>query len=219
MKAIDVLLDLLFPPKCPFCHQLLKEGEAFFCAACQKGLPWSAGPQGQQDLEFLSGCVSPLFYREAVPDGVHRFKFGNRPGYANAFGLLMAQSVRDAWPGATFDAVTWVPLSRRRRRKRGYDQAELLAKEISARLVLPLLPTLVKKRHTPAQSIQAADSARKANVLGAYEAVKTADLAGKVLLLCDDVVTTGSTLSECARILRSAGAAKVYAVTLARARN
>lgn len=218
MKAIDVLLDLLFPPKCPFCHQLLKEGEPFFCAACQKGLPWSAGPQGQQDLEFLSGCVSPLFYREAVPDGVHRFKFGNRPGYANAFGLLMAQSVRDAWPGVTFDAVTWVPLSKRRKRKRGYDQAELLAKEVGSRLSLPIQNILVKKRHTPAQSMQTADSTRKANVLGAYEAVKTAGVAGKVLLLCDDVVTTGSTLSECARMLRTAGCAQVYAVTLARAR-
>ena len=219
MKAIDALLDLLFPPKCPFCHRLLKEGEPYFCADCQKNLPWSAGPQGQQDLEFLSGCISPLFYRENVPDGVHRFKFGNCPGYSKTFGLLMAQAARDAWPDVDFDAVVWVPLSKRRKRNRGYDQAELLAKEVGIRLSLTIQNILVKKRHTPAQSRQSENSARKANVLGAYDIAKKADVAGKVLLLCDDVVTTGSTLSECARILRTAGAAKVYAVTLARARN
>lgn len=216
---IDQLLDLLFPPKCPFCHRLLKEEEEYWCSRCQRELPWAAGPAGRQDLEFLSGCVSPLFYRESVPDGVHRYKFENRPGYAGAFGLLMSQSVRDAWPDVAFDAVTWAPLSKRRLRGRGYDQAQLLAQEVAGRLGLPCVSTLIKLRHTPAQSGLSADSARRANVLGAYQAAAGAGLAGKALLLCDDVVTTGATLSECARILRTAGAARVYAVTLARARN
>lgn len=216
---IDKFLDLLFPPKCPFCHRLLKDGEEHWCAHCQRELPWAAGPAGQRNLEFLSGCVSPLFYRERVRDGVHRYKFQNRPGYAGSFALPMAQSVRDAWPDVAFDAVTWVPLSKRRLRKRGYDQARLLAEAVSEQLGLPCESTLVKIRHTPAQSLQAGDSSRRANVLGAYEALPGADLSGKTLLLCDDVVTTGSTLSECARILRTAGAARVYAVTLARAGN
>jgi len=216
---LNKLLDLLFPPKCPFCHRLLKEGEALFCSRCQRELPWSAGIHGEQSLEFLAGCVSPLYYRDAVPDGVHRFKFGNRPAYSKAFGLLMAQAVRDTWPDVVFDGVTWPPLSKKRLKKRGYDQARLLAEEVADRLCLPLQPTLVKVRHNPAQALQDQDAFRRANVLGAYQVLDDADLAGKVLLLCDDVVTTGSTLGECARILRTAGADKVYAVTLARARN
>lgn len=216
---IDKFLDLLFPPKCPFCHRLLKDGEKHWCARCQRELPWAAGPAGQRNLEFLSGCVSPLFYRDRVRDGVHRYKFQNRPGYAGSFGLPMTQSVRDAWPDVAFDTVTWVPLSKRRLRKRGYDQARLLAEAVSEQLGLPCVSTLVKTRHTPAQSLQDGDSSRRANVLGAYEALPGADLSGKTLLLCDDAVTTGSTLSECARILRTAGAARVYAVTLARAGN
>lgn len=216
---IDKLLDLLFPPKCPFCHRLLREGEEYWCSRCQRELPWAAGPAGQRELEFLSGCVSPLFYRDQVREGVHRYKFQNRPGYAGSFGLLMSQSVRDAWPDAAFEAVTWVPLSKRRLRRRGYDQARLLAEAVSERLGLPCVSTLVKARHTPAQSLQADGGSRRANVLGAYATAPGADLAGKTLLLCDDVVTSGSTLSECARVLRTAGAARVYAVTLARARN
>jgi len=212
------LLDLLFPKKCPFCHRLLEKEEPLFCARCQRDLPWSPGPAGRQEPEFLSGCVSALFYLDTVREGVHRFKFQNRPGYAGAFGMLMAQAVQDAWPDVSFDAVTWVPLSRRRLRSRGYDQSELLCREVAARLSLPLCSTLVKHRHTPQQSLRADAASRRANVLGAYR-VPDASVAGKTLLLCDDVVTSGATLSECARVLLTAGAAEVYAVTLARAKN
>lgn len=218
-RILNQLLDLLFPAKCPFCHRLLREEEAFWCARCQRELPWAAGSAGQQELEFLSGCISPLFYRDQVRDGIHRYKFQNRPGYAGSFGLLMAQAVRDAWPEVPFDAVTWAPLSRRRLRGRGYDQARLLAQAVSERLELPCVSTLVKVRHTPAQSLQAGDGSRQTNVLGAYEVVPGITLTGQTLLLCDDVVTTGSTLSECARILCASGAHRVYALTLARSRN
>ncbi len=216
---IDALWDLLFPAKCPFCHRLLRDGEKFLCARCQRELPWCPGPEGEQKVEFLAGCVSALWYRDAVANGVHRFKFSGRSGYAGCFGLLMAQAVRDAWGDVRFDGVSWAPLSPRRLRRRGYDQAGLLAREVAARLELPLVPALKKVRHTPAQSGLEEDGSRRANVLGAYESLPRVELAGKTLLLCDDVVTTGATLSECARILRTAGAERVFAVTLARARN
>lgn len=216
---IDALWDLLFPAKCPFCHRLLREEEKLLCARCQRELPWCPGPAGEQKVEFLDGCVSALWYRDGVRDGVHRFKFSGRSGYAGCFGLLMAQSVQDAWGDVRFDGVTWAPLSKQRLRRRGYDQAGLLAREAAARLELPVVSTLQKVRHTAAQSGLDEDGSRRANVLGAYESLPGADVAGKVLLLCDDVVTTGATLSECARILRTAGAERVFAVTLARARN
>lgn len=210
------LLDLLFPPKCPFCRRLLPARAALWCGACQRTLPWTSGPLREQRVEFTAGCVSPLYYRDTVRDSLHRYKFHNCTGYAELYGLLMAQAVRDTWPDTVFDAVTWVPLSRRRRRRRGYDQAMLLARALSQRLSLPVEPTLRKTRHTPAQSGQPDHGARRVNVMNAYQARPDADLRGKTLLLCDDVVTTGATLSECARMLRMAGAEKVYAVTLAR---
>ncbi len=216
---LNALLDLLFPPKCPFCHRVLDRKGEEPCALCQKELPWAPGALGQQGVELTAGCVSPFFYKDGVREGIHRFKFQNRPGYAGSFGMLMAQAVGDAWPEVRFDAVTWVPLSKKRLRRRGYDQACLLAKEVGRRLGLSCEGLLVKNRHTPAQSGQESDGLRRVNVLNAYETVPKAELVGRTILLVDDVVTTGSTLSECARILRTGGAEAVYCVTLARARN
>ena len=216
MSIPDFLLDLFFPPKCPFCHKLLPSSAELFCGHCQKALPWTTPSVSEQKVEFTAGCVSPLYYLDDVRESIHRFKFKNCSGYAGLYGLLMAQAVHDTWPDVSFDAVTWVPLSKRRKRQRGYDQAMLLAQAISRQLSLPAAATLVKVRHTPAQSGQAEERARRVNVLNAYNTLSGAELQGKTLLLCDDVVTTGSTLSECARMLRTAGAERVYAVTLAR---
>ena len=215
-NLFDRFLNLLFPPKCPFCHHVLAPNEQGFCARCQATLPWCIGGAGEQKPEFLSGCVSPLYYRDFVREGVHRFKFSNRPGYAAVFGMLLSQAAEDAWKEVPFDLVTWVPLSKRRLRKRGYDQARLLAEQAARHLDLPVVGTLSKVRHTDAQSLLSGESSRRANVLGAYAPLSEIDLTGKTVLLCDDVVTTGATLSECARILRTAGAKEVYAVTLAR---
>lgn len=211
------LLDLLFPPKCPFCRALLEDGERDLCARCQRELPWCLGALGEQKLEFIPRCVSPLFYQDRVRDSFHRYKFGGGVSYARPYGLLMAQCVEDRLAGE-FDLITWAPLSPKRRRKRGYDQARLLAQALGRRLGVPVRPLLAKTRHTGAQSALEDDGARRANVLGAYSPVDTAQIAGQRLLLVDDIVTTGATLSECARVLRTYGAAEVLAVTLARAR-
>lgn len=216
MKWMDAVLDLLFPPKCPFCHRLLAKGEVGFCAKCQAELPWALGKQGEQKPEFTAGCVSPLYYREGVRQAVHRFKFYGRAEYAKVFAPLMAQSVRDNWPEENFDLVTAVPLHWRRRRARGYDQAQLLAEEVGRLLGVPAQVTLKKIRHTPAQSGQSDHEARRVNVLGAYD-VNGKEFAGERVLLVDDVVTSGATLSECARTLRTGGVKEVRAVTLARA--
>lgn len=211
------LLDLLFPPKCPFCRALLQPGEEDLCARCQRELPWCLGPSGEQKLEFIPRCISPLYYQDRVRDSFHRYKFGGGVSYARPYGRLMAQCVRDRLEDS-FDLLTWAPLSPKRRRKRGYDQARLLAEQLGRRLDLAARPLLAKTRHTGAQSALDDDGARRANVLGAYSVIESAQIAGKRVLLVDDIVTTGATLSECARVLRTAGAAEVLAVTLARAR-
>lgn len=216
VSVFDRILDLFFPPKCPFCHKLLKSRETLFCDCCQKDLPWTQAGPCEQTIEFTAGCVSPLYYRDHVRESIHRYKFNNCSGYSKTYGVLMAQTIRDTWPDVSFDAVTWVPLSGRRKRKRGYDQAMLLAEAVCVPLAVSPIPLLRKVKDTPAQSLQTDQSARRVNALNAYTILPHADVTGKTILLCDDVVTTGSTLSECARILRTAGAEKVYAVTLAR---
>lgn len=217
MKLLDDLLDLLFPPKCPFCQSILETPADPVCPACQKRLPWLVGRAGERKVDFTQGCCSPLAYRGAVREAIHRYKFSGVRAYARPFGLLMAQCVQDR-PEMAADLVTWAPLSRKRRRERGYDQGELLARAMAKRLGLPAVPTLVKARHTQPQSGLDSAEARRANALGAYALLPGADVAGRHVLLADDVVTSGATLSECARTLLEAGAAEVWCVTLAQAR-
>lgn len=213
----ELLLDLIFPPKCVFCGKLLKDEERGLCAGCQAALPWTAAGEGAARCEVISQCESPLWYRDGVRDSIHRYKFEGRSSYAAAYGRLMAQCVRDRLDGC-FDLITWAPLSEKRRRTRGYDQAFLLARAMARELNREVTPTLRKVRNTDAQSSLKDDGRRGENVRGVYEAANPELVAGKRVLVVDDVVTTGSTLSECARTLRAAGAADVAAVTLARAR-
>ena len=211
------LLDLLFPPRCVFCKGILKSGENGLCAQCQSELPWITGQAAEQQPEFISCCVSPLWYQGNVRESIHRYKFSDRNGYAKTYGRLVAQCVADHLAGK-YDLITWVPLSARSLKKRGYDQAMLLAMAAALELGDVAVETLRKARDTDAQSSLKEDAARRANVLGAYEIADPDLLAGKRVLLIDDVVTTGSTLSECARILRTYGAEDVVCATLARAR-
>lgn len=213
----NILLDLLFPPRCVFCRNILKQGESGICTHCQSQLPWSVGQSAEQKIEFISLCASPLWYQGDVRESIHRYKFSDRNGYAKTYGCLVAQCVTDHLTGR-YDLITWVPLSSKSLRKRGYDQAMLLAMATALELGNVAVETLHKVRDTDPQSSLKDDAARRANVLGAYEATDPVLIEGKRVLLIDDVVTTGSTLSECARVLRTYGAADVVCATLARAR-
>ena len=218
MKLWTAALDLLFPPKCPFCRNILDAPQDLVCPACQSSLPWLTGQYALRPVEFTNGCLSPLAYRDSVRQAVHRYKFSGVGAYARTFGVLMAQCVRDNL-SQPFDAVTWVPLSRRRLQQRGYDQAKLLARTVAAELSLPLQATLVKYRDTPVQSSLDSAAARQANTRGVYRLLPGGPpLKGKNFLLADDVVTSGATLSACAGLLLQNGAQTVFCVTFAQAR-
>ena len=212
-----IFLDLLFPPRCIFCKGILKRGEAGLCARCQQELPWILGESAEQSGEFFSLCVSPLWFQGEVRESIHRYKFSDRNGYAKVYGRLVAQCVQDHLAGR-YDLITWVPLSADSLKKRGYDQAMLLAMATALALDDVAVETLKKVRNTQAQSGLKEDAARRANVMGAYEITDPMLVEGKRILLIDDVVTTGSTLTECSRTLRTYGATDVVCATLARAR-
>ena len=216
MKLGRALLSLLYPPKCPFCGRILERGEDGMCAGCQQALPWTEG-EGEA-VEGCDACLSPLCYRDGVRDGMHRYKFSGGAGHAGIFGLLMAQCLSDRWTGDV-DIITYIPLHRKRKRRRGYDQAELLARRVGELLGTPVAPTLEKTRATAVQSRLREEAERRANVEGAYRALPGVDLTGKRVVLVDDVVTTGATMAQCAACLRDAGAEAVVGLTLARAGN
>lgn len=216
MRPLHFLLDLLYPPKCPFCGRVLERGEEDWCASCQEELPWTEPGDGKE-VEGCDACLSPLWYRDGAREGMHRYKFGGGQGHAQLFGQLMAQCLDDRW-AQPLDLITWAPLHPKRRKKRGYDQAELLARRVGALTGLPVAGTLEKVRATATQSQTGEDEARRANVQGAYRTLPGLDLAGKRVVLIDDVATSGATLSECAAALRQAGTVSVVGLTFARAR-
>ena len=213
IRPIEFALDLLFPRKCAFCHRLLERDERGTCNACAKLLLHMDAQE--KSGEFFSACAAALPYEEPVRGSIRRYKFSGRREYAAVYAPILAACIRERLDGK-FDAVTWVPVSAKRLRRRGYDQAELLARQTAALLGAPVFRMLKKRRNNPAQSTLPADR-RRANVLGAYEAVDADAFSGKRVLLIDDVVTTGATLSECSRVLRTAGANDVVCAAFAAA--
>lgn len=208
------LLDLLFPLRCPFCRAFVeREG---LCPECQRSLPWLEGQRAQRKLDHLELCASALAYRGNVRACVLRYKFRRRNGYARVLGLLVAQCAQDHLP-QSFDLISWPPLSAKRLRHRGFDQARLLARAVAQARGVQETALFKKRRDNRRQSSLQDPAARRANVLGVYELLFDKDVRGKTVLLVDDVVTTGSTLCECARVLLTAGAKGVWAVTLASA--
>ena len=205
------LLDLLYPPKCAFCRKLVTGGR-MLCPDCEKALPVPEKEKQSKKISGLAVCLSPLYYTGDVRQSLHRYKFQGAAAYYRIYAELMAVCVREH--GLTADLVTWVPLSRKRLRRRGYDQARLLAEEVAGRLALPCEQTLEKIRNNPAQSGTSGAEERQKNVRGVYRAVTS--FAGEHVLLVDDIVTTGATLSEAAKELLNAGAEQVSGLTLAR---
>ena len=214
MSFISVFLDLLFPPKCVFCGRVLNKTDEGWCDRCTEDLPF-ADNCGWQDGEIFDFCVSPLYYKGSVRKSVLRYKFRGMSIYADVYGRFLADCIRE-YPGIKYDVITWVPLSSKRERSRGYDQAMLLALATALELGDVAAETLMKHHDVQAQSELGGKEERTANISGAYVVLDADIIEGKRVLLIDDVITTGSTLSECAKVLLQAGASSVVCATLAR---
>ena len=214
IKFFDYILSLIYPPKCVFCGTVIDKSD--ICEECEKTLPYTKGESIYQKFPFVDKCISPLYYKDYVRRAVLRFKFAGCSCYSRRLGGIMSECAENNLDCGSIDMVSCIPLSRKRMHDRGYNQAELLAKEISKKVGVEYLPTLKKIRHNTAQSTIKDSKQRAANVIGAYRVIDAEEVKGKYILLVDDVVTTGSTVSECARILKKSGAKAVYCVTLAR---
>lgn len=217
MGIFSGLADLLFPPRCAFCRKFLKSGRNGMCPECEKSIPY-AGSGCKRTGDFFTVCVSPLYYEDKVRDSILRFKFKEATAYVSVYGKLIADCISENLDGR-YDLISWVPLSAARLKKRGYDQAMLLAMAAALELDGVAVETLVKHTDVPAQSTLGSEEKRKANISGAYRAADAELVSGKRILLIDDIVTTGSTLSECARILLDAGASEILCAALATARD
>ncbi len=210
------MMGLLFPRKCILCRRLLETRETWLCTACRGDAP--VCPLSRQKQPYLDSWVAVWYYEEKVRASLRRYKFLGTRAYAPGYGHLLAQRLTQEYP-AGFDVLTWIPVSPRRKWKRGFDQVQLLAKYVGRELGMKPQSTLVKVRHNRPQSGVVHPALRRANVLGVYQVAHPELVRGKRVLLLDDIITTGATAGEAARVLLTAGAKEVYFGAVAAARH
>ena len=239
-KVAQVTLDAVFPPRCAGCGNF---SQTVFCAACKITLapvcePWcrvcgTPFDPGALAAEICAGCRpnryhgerpylaarSAYFFEGPMRHAVHSLKYRGKTGQVPALAALMAEALQTngelTTPG--LQLVVPVPLHPWRRWRRGFNQSELLARSLAKQLGLPARDALCRSRFTPPQVGLTRDE-RELNIKGSF-AVRAGNepaLAGKSVLLVDDVFTTGATCEEAARTLKAAGAREIVVVTLAR---
>lgn len=209
------MLSLIFPPRCVLCHTFLRKNETDLCHSCRADAPETHNLK--RSIPFIAKWTALWYYRDNVRSSLHRFKFRNARGYADVYARLLSRKLLESDFIDAIDMITWSPVSFQRKFRRGYDQTQLLAKALSRELKIPLIKTMRKVRHTKKQSLIKDASERKANISGAYRIRNPKLVSGKQILLLDDILTTGATASECARILLTAGAKNVYFAAIATA--
>lgn len=215
MKLYHWIGDLLFPPKCVLCGNVLEKEELDLCKDCRMDAP--EYPNRKSKRQFLDSFAAVWYYEGNVRKSLLRYKFHNARSFAAPYGRLLAMKLLELYPEG-FDVLTWVPVSRLRKLRRGYDQVELLAKAVGKELGITPVPLLKKVRHNRPQSGITGAEKRRANVLGAYRETDREAIAGRRILLLDDILTTGATTGECARVLKTAGAKEVHCAAVAAAR-
>ena len=210
-----MLIQLLFPSKCILCGKLLQAGEQDLCRECRVDSP--EYPGAKDTIQFLDSFTAVWYYEGNVRRSLLRYKFYNCRSFAHGYGRLLAMKLLRENPEG-FDCITWVPVSFLRKLTRGYDQVELLANAVGRELGMEPVPLIRKVRHNRPQSGISGEAERRANVLGAYRVLNREAISGKRILLLDDILTTGATAGECARILLTNGAKEVHCAAVAAAR-
>lgn len=227
---LENFLDLLYPRRCAICDGVLPYGQRELCGK-HKALPYVAEPvcfkcgkEIENPLdEYCFDCQEherhfergfPVFnYEEPVKSAVLAIKYNNKQEYCEYYGKQMAMAVRPHLERTGIDGVTYVPIHKKKLKKRGYNQAYLLAKVVARELELPLLEDVIvrEKETSPQKQLDNLERANniKSSIVKGWEACTC-----KNILLVDDIYTTGATVDACAYTLKNMGVEKVYFSTV-----
>ncbi|NTV50712.1 MAG: ComF family protein [Geobacteraceae bacterium] len=235
-QLFHALLDVFLPPLCHICHSFIPNaGRLHICQTCRDSLPLVSSPLcpvcgipfiGTGGDHRCSACLrnpphfdaarAHFLYEGPIRDLIHSFKYNRKTHLRNPLALLALEGMNLFLADKNLHLIVPVPLHRSRLQQRGFNQAVLLGKTISRQLSLPITPNaLIRSRPTEPQ-IDLTAAQRRVNVKGAFTVSKPDQVVGKRILLLDDVMTTGSTMDECAKELKKAGADVVIAATIAR---
>jgi len=228
MTLMEIVLNLIFPENlyCSCCGDLINGSRVHgLCDACIRKIYWTPGDspleefiaaQNQGDCpdldEIMSCCVYGIYARRII----YSMKLFSKPYIAKGIGKLMGERAQSS--KIVYDFLVPVPMAQAKQQKRGYNQAELLARAAAKELDIPVRTDLLIKTKNTASMRGSSGEARRSLLLGAFSAINPSEIEGKNILLVDDVVTTGSTAAECAKTLKCAGSTKVGLLSFASAK-
>ena len=235
---LDAALDLVFPAICPVCASALAAGRRDpLCGTCWETMPrlsppWcercglafaTFGPLAESTRRECHACSTepPAFawaraavdYDGAAREALQAFKFGGRRLLARPLAALVAETP-EAARAMRADALVPVPLAPARERDRGFNQAAVLAERLAGHFGVAVRASWLARTRMTAPQTELSAPERRANVRGAFAATRA--VRGRMVVIVDDVFTTGATVSECARALVEAGAQEVGVLTIAR---
>lgn len=234
---LQALIDLIFPPLCHTCRKFMPDaGRIHICPECRatsgplhspmctccgvpfithEGIDHRCGRCTAKNPHF-DAARSAVLYEGAVRDLIHRLKYDGRVQCRRPLGLLMAERLAGYCGDVSPDLMVPVPLHLRRLRTRGFNQSVLIGELVAKEWHLPFERRVLRRTRWTESQLTLKVEERAANVRGAFEVAFPDRVRGKRVMLVDDVLTTGSTANECARVLTKAGAASVCVVTVAR---
>ncbi|MDY3618844.1 ComF family protein [Agathobaculum sp.] len=212
-------MGLIYPKKCLLCREPLAvsgTGNAMLCEACARRVRQEYRCIEGIRVSGIDGVAAPLYYKGLVAEAMKRYKFSHFQHYAPWFAAQLAPLIAEHLEDWQPDLITFIPIGMFRLYQRGYNQSKLLAEPIAAQFDLPCIPLLRKRPFSAKQSLQKNAAKRFQNVKKSFLPMNTCDLSGKSVLIIDDIITTGATVSAAASILRQMGASRVFAAAATR---
>lgn len=229
--VIDKVLDLIYPRRCPICGHITDDKENFICSQCAGKIISIKEPRCMKcskpimsvETEYCYDCEKADFrykkgkavwvYDEWMKQSIGAFKYNGRKEYSKFYGKVMAEKYGKWVHGIEADALIPIPLHKQKKRVRGFNQAELIAKEVSGRLGVPVrTDILLRERYTMPQK-QLNNVERYRNLTKAFKVSKNITNLNKVILI-DDIYTTGSTIEACTNVLMEHGIKEVYFLSI-----
>ena len=221
-EAISKLLYAVFPRRCELCGEVVELDKALceecasleringeLCSRCGNPRAQCSCDKKTKTPEYKR-FIAPYYYEGSIATGVNRFKDYGFFELSKRMGYEIFLQISEQYGDIHFDAITYVPITEKKKRKRGYNQSELLADEIAKHMNLPVEKLVSKIRTTPQQKRIGARQ-RRINLRGSFDLCDGVNVRNKTYLLIDDIKTTGSTMNECAYVLNAYGAEAVYA--------
>ncbi len=230
-EFVSHILDFIFPPRCPLCNEIIIPKGREACPACLPNLSYvdepfclkCGKPLDEVGMALCNDCRnthhlfrqsrSPFVYNDAMRISIYRFKYNGRREYAAFYGEQIVRKLGDYITGIHADAIIPVPLYKDKERKRGFNQAYLLAKEISKRTGIPCYEHFVVRIRNTKVMKDLSGSERQNNLKKAF-ITKENSVKLKRIIVVDDIYTTGSTMDAVAEALISSGVQDVYGITL-----